>query len=102
MLNRLDECRRLRYHDKSALAIAVKAVLLLAVLETVALGLPLASANTDWANFSPAIDDAPALTITARSVGIESGGILLVFPLACLAAGFMAAKYQRTKISGAS
>ena len=102
LLSKIDGRGRSQYNIELTLAIVVKAVLLLAALETIALGVPLASINTDWANFSMAIDDAPALTITDRSIGIQSSGILLVFPLACLIAGFMTARHRCTNISSAS
>ena len=72
-------------------------VVLLACGETVLLGAPLAHENTDWANFSLCIEDSPAVTITDRSIRIESTGILLAFPLACLAAGYFGGVRQKAQ-----
>ena len=92
--NRLDR-RSVQYREKPVAATIVRAIVLVAALEAVILGVPLARMNTECANFSLATDDEPAVTITDRSVGIESGGVLLVFPLASLAAGCAVARYHR-------
>lgn len=78
----------------------VAPVVLLACLEALTLGLPLSALNTDFANFSLCIEDTPPVTISDGSVGIESLGILLAFPLACLAAGMLAVWRRRPKGSG--
>lgn len=96
MLGKFVRQSSLQYHDRSALGIVLCVVVLLATLQTIALGVPLARWNTGAANFSLATDDAPTLTITDRSIGIESDGVLLVFPLACLVAGFAMVRRHRT------
>ena len=78
----------LRHKAMKRLWVGMAAVAVLAFAEAILLGVPLAYTNTSMANFSLAIDDAPAVTITDRSILIESTGILLAFPLACLAAGY--------------
>ena len=70
----------------------VPTVVLLVCVEGLLLGLPLANINTSMANFSLAGEDTPPVTISDGSIRIESIGILLAFPLACLVAGRMAAK----------
>lgn len=87
-LGRLPAPGYLRTERTKRLWASMAAVVLLAAVEVVVLGLPLAYLNTDFANFSLAIDDTPAVTITDRSIMIESLGILLAFPLACLVAGY--------------
>lgn len=85
----------LQNYNKSTRGIVVVVVLLAAIAETVALGAPLANWNTNTANVSLAIEDSPAITISDRSIGIESDGILLVFPLSFLVAGFAASRCQQ-------
>ncbi len=57
------------------------------------LGVPLGNINADMANFSLAIEDTPPVTISDGSIRIESAGIMLAFPLACLIAGLLAASF---------
>ena len=76
------------------------AVLALAFVEAIALGVPLAYINTGLVNFSMATDDA-VVTITDRSIMIESVGILLAFPLACLAAGYFGGRGRKSHVTAA-
>lgn len=96
ILDRFVRRSSLQYYERSVLGIALCVIVLLATLQAVALGVPLARWNTNEANFSLAIEDDPAVTITDRSIGIESDGIVLVFQMACLVAGFAVARRHRT------
>ncbi len=67
-------------------------LVLLACVEAILLSIPLGYLNADWANFSLAIEDSPPVTISDNSIRIESAGIMLAFPLACMVAGYLAVK----------
>ncbi len=64
------------------------ATVLIAVVEGLILGWPLAVANTDTVNFD--ISDAPFVMITDGSILIGSVGIVVAFVLPSLVAGCMA------------
>lgn len=100
-LGRRPEPRFLRIEGSKRLWASMAAVVLLAAVEAVVLGLPLAYLNADFANFSLAIDDTPAVTITDRSIMIESVGVLLAFPLACLAAGYFGGRGRKSHVTAA-
>ena len=70
----------------------IASIVALASVEAVLFGLPLAGMNVNFINYSLRMDDSPLLTITDGSMRIECTGILSTFPLACLAAGLLAAK----------
>ncbi len=101
-LGRRPEPRFLRTEGSKRLWAGMAAVVLLAAVEAVVLGLPLAYLNTTFANFSLAIDDTPAVTITDRSIMIESTGILLAFPLACLVAGYSSGRGRKPRVTHAA
>ena len=70
------------------------AIIFVAVVETVGLGVPLAALNTSFANFGIAGDNTPdgyddsvPFVVSNRSIAIQSGGIILAFPIACIVAG---------------
>ena len=70
------------------------AIVFVMVVETVGLGAPLAALNTSFANFGIAGDDTPdgyddsvPFVVSDRSIAIQSGGIVLAFPIACTVAG---------------
>jgi hypothetical protein len=74
--------------------VGLGAILFVTVVETVGLGIPLAAANTSFANFGIAGDDTPEgyddsvpFVVSDRSIAIQSGGIMLAFPFACIVAG---------------
>ena len=81
------------------------AIIFVAVAETVVLGAPLAALNTGFANFGIAGDNTPygyddsvPFVVSDRSVAIESGGILLAFPLACVVAGLRSRRQAEEKV----
>lgn len=65
-------------------------IVLLVCVEAMVLGVPLGYMNTNLANFTLGPDDSPLVTISDPSIRIESAGIMLAFPLACLFAGYFA------------
>lgn len=70
----------------------IASIVVLAGVEAILFGLPLAGMNVGFINYSLRMDDSPLLTITDGSMRTECMGILSAFPLACLIAGFLAAK----------
>lgn len=74
--------------------VGIEAILFLAVVETVVLGASLSSLNTSFANTGFAGDDTPdgyddsiPFVVSDRSIAIQSNGIMLAFPIACIVAG---------------
>ena len=64
-------------------------IVLLACGEATVFGVPLGNMNAGLVNFSLCTDDSPPVTITDGSIRIESAGIMLAFPLACIVAGLL-------------
>lgn len=81
------------------------ALIFVTVIEAVGLGTPLAALNTSFANFGIAGDNTPdgyddsvPFVVSDRSIAIQSGGILLAFPVACIVAGLRSLRQAEEEV----